>query len=152
MRKTIPKFVITAVAFLALPRVYGVEPSHYFHQVVQRRTWSVAKDLLHRRVHTARRIAIKTTLGKQNAEELPLDIISVINDFAVGLTVHEETQKALTSVFKKIAYAITTTDQKGFEKIAGKIAKEVTEFLYGFPIEFAIHPSDASPLLFHMVS
>ena len=152
MRKTIPKFVITAVAFLALPRVYGVEASHYLHQVAQQGNASVAKDLLDRRVHTSMRNAIETTLMKKNTEEgqeavipnnLPNEIIGIISDYTVGLTVHEMTQKVLKQIFEKAA-------QDGSDEIAGQIANQVTKFAYGLPIEFNIDPSYASRLLIPM--
>jgi len=125
MRKTIPKFVITAVAFLALPRVYGMEPSQYLNQLAKQKDCSAVKDLLNRRVHTSTRNAIETTLMKENTEEgqeavipnnFPNELIPIITDYTVAPTVYE---------------------------IANKIQKKA----YGPPIEFNIDPSLASRLL-----
>jgi len=130
MRKTIPKFVITAVAFLALPRVYGMEPSQYLNQLAKQKDCSAVKDLLNRRVHTSTRNAIETTLMKENTEEgqeavipnnFPNELIRIITDHTVAPTVYEMANKS--------------------EKMA-----------YGLPIEFNIDPSLASRLLTPMAT
>ena len=161
MRKTIPKFAITAVALLALPSVYGTNPSQAFHRLTQHGNWSIAKKLLDRRVHTTARKAIDTTFmqvgteGKQETvipANVPRDIIREISEFTVGLTSREKIEKVLKSVFKKNANASSTPGQPDSDKIAGKIAKEITTFAYGPAMEFSIDPLGASWLLPIMVS
>ena len=133
MRKTIPKFVITAVAFLALPRVYGMEPTQIGELLNQLEGelnfWGVGV-VLTCRVHTSTRNAIETTLMKENTEEgkeavipnnLPTELIRLTTEYTVSSTVYE-------------------------------MANEIQKMAYGPPIEFDIDPSLASRLLNSVVS
>ena len=137
MKKTIPKFAITVVAFLALAPVYAVDLSKEFHQLTKRGNWSDAKNLLDRRVLSTSRNAIKTALVKEN---FPGPIIGEIIEFAIiHETFYEGIQKVLKSVFGEIANA-------------GEIVNKITEMAYGPAIVFTIDQADASRLLIPMVS
>ena len=143
MKKTIPKFAITAVAFLALAPVYAMDLSQEFHQLMKQdnlygtKNLSDAKNLLDRRVLSTLRNAVGTALVK---EKFPDVIIAEISEFAIiRETFYEGIQKVLKSVFGEIADA-------------GEIVNKITEMAYGPAIVFTIDRADASRLLIPMVS
>ena len=137
MKKTIPKFAITAVAFLALAPVYAMDLSQEFHQLMKQDNLDDAKNLLDRRVLSTLRNAVGTALVK---EKFPDVIIAEISEFAIiRETFYEGIQKVLKSVFGESANA-------------GEIVNKITEMAYGPAIVFTIDRADASRLLIPMVS